>query len=76
SPAIAKGKLTHFSPKEGVYSYARISEQQTVLVFLNKNTTAKTWSLDYMREVIGNHKSATALFNKQKVKLTKPLTLP
>jgi len=76
SPAIAKGKLTHFSPKEGVYSYARVSEQQTVLVFLNKNTTAKTWSLDYMREVIGKHKSATALFNKQKVKLTKPLTLP
>ncbi|CAM3648033.1 MULTISPECIES: glycoside hydrolase family 13 protein [Pseudoalteromonas] len=76
SPAIAKGKLTHFSPKQGVYSYARISEQQTVLVFLNKNTTAKTWSLDYMREVLGNHKSATALFNKQKVKLTKPLTLP
>ncbi|MFY8327188.1 glycoside hydrolase family 13 protein [Pseudoalteromonas sp. ZZD1] len=76
SPAIAKGKLTHFSPKEGVYSYARVSEQQTVLVFLNKNTTAKTWSLDYMREVIGNHKSATGLFNKQKVKLTKPLTLP
>lgn len=76
SPAIAKGKLTHFSPKEAVYSYARVSEQQTVLVFLNKNTTAKTWSLDYMREVIGNHKSATGLFNKQKVKLTKPLTLP
>ncbi len=76
SPAIAQGKLIHFSPKEGIYSYARISEQQSILVFLNKNTTVKNWSLDYMNEVIGNQKNATKLFNKQPVTLTKPLSLP
>lgn len=76
SPALSKGKLTHFSPKNGVYSYARISEQQTVLVLLNKNTQTKSWSLDYMNEVLAGKKQAQALFTKQAVRLNKPISLP
>lgn len=75
SPAIAHGKLTHFSPQSGVYSYARISEQQTVLVFLNKNNAVKNWSLAYMQEVIGQHKQATNLFTNQTISLTDAMTL-
>lgn len=76
SPALSQGKLTHFSPKDGVYSYARISDQQTVLVFLNKNTQAKTWSLEYMNEVLASNKHAQSLFTKQVIPLNKPISLP
>ncbi|MEH6395815.1 MAG: glycoside hydrolase family 13 protein [Pseudoalteromonas sp.] len=75
SPAIANGKLTHFSPKDGVYSYARTNKQQTVMVFLNKNTAATSWSLAYMQEVIGQHKRATNLFTNQAISLTDAVTL-
>lgn len=75
SPAIAHGKLTHFSPKAGIYSYARISDQQTVLVFLNKNSAAKSWSLAYMQEVIGQHKQAINLFTNQAISLIDTVTL-
>lgn len=75
SPAIAHGKLTHFSPKAGIYSYARISDQQTVLVFLNKNSVAKSWSLAYMQEVIGQHKQAINLFTNQAISLIDTVTL-
>ena len=75
SAAIAHGKLTHFSPKDGVYSYARTSKQQTVLVFLNKNTTAINWPLAYMQEVLGQHTRAINLFTNQAIKLTDTVTL-
>lgn len=75
SPAIAQGKLVHFSPKAGIYSYARISEQQTLLVFLNKNTAAKNWSLAYLQEVIGQHKQAVSLFTEQQINITDTVTL-
>jgi neopullulanase len=75
SPALGNGKLTHFSPQQGVYSYARIAAEQTVLVFLNKNNQAKNWSLNYMQEVLKPHASARNLFTQQPLNLTNGLTL-
>ena len=76
SAALSQGKLTHFSPKDGVYSYARTSEKQTVLVFLNKHAEMKSWPLHYMEEVLGSQIHATELFTQQTVNLNKAVTLP
>ena len=35
--AITKGKLTHYSPKDGLYCYFRHYQQSLVMVVLNKN---------------------------------------
>lgn len=75
SPALGYGKLTHFSPQQGIYSYARIADEQIVLVFLNKNKQAKNWSLEYMQEVLKLHTTATNLFTKQQINLTDAITL-
>ena len=75
SPALGYGKLTHFSPHQGIYSYARIADEQIVLVFLNKNKQAKNWSLEYMQEVLKLHTTATNLFTKQQINLTDAITL-
>ena len=43
TPAITAGKLTQYSPKEGVYTYFRHTDEQVIMVVLNKN--AKPFSL-------------------------------
>tara|TARA_Y100000780_G_C13346499_1_gene287285 strand:- start:260 stop:427 length:168 start_codon:yes stop_codon:yes gene_type:complete len=44
-------------------------------VFLNKNSAAKSWSLAYMQEVIGQHKQAINLFTNQAISLIDTVTL-
>ena len=75
SPALAKGKLVHFSPQNGVYSYARVSDTQTVLVFMNKNEVTQKHNLDYMQEVIPKNANAQALFTQHTFKLTNSIDL-
>ncbi|MDN3391649.1 glycoside hydrolase family 13 protein [Pseudoalteromonas sp. APC 3691] len=75
SPALAKGKLVHFSPNNGVYSYARVSDTQTVLVFMNKNKVTQKHNLDYMQEVIPKNANVQALFTQHTFKLTNSINL-
>jgi len=75
SPALTKGKLVHFSPNNGVYSYARVSDTQTVLVFMNKNKVTQKHNLDYMQEVIPKNANAQALFTQHTFKLTNSIDL-
>ncbi|WP_166419089.1 glycoside hydrolase family 13 protein [Pseudoalteromonas sp. Z1A8] len=75
SPALTKGKLVHFSPNNGVYSYARVSDTQTVLVFMNKNKVTQKHNLNYMQEVIPKNANAQALFTQHTFKLTNSIDL-
>ncbi len=50
--AIAKGKLTHFTPIDGVYVYERRHEDESVLVIFNGTSSDKTIDLNYFRQVV------------------------
>ena len=76
SSALDKGKLVHFTPQQGVYSYARISDEQTVLVFMNKNTQTLQKNIEYMQEVMPNSTTAFNLFTQKTQKLGKTIELP
>ncbi|MBB1338471.1 glycoside hydrolase family 13 protein [Pseudoalteromonas sp. SR44-2] len=76
SPALDKGKLVHFTPQQGVYSYARISDEQTVLVFMNKNTKELTKNIEYMQEVIPKNTKALNLFTHKTQVLSNTVALP
>ncbi|ETJ46428.1 glycoside hydrolase family 13 protein [Pseudoalteromonas agarivorans] len=76
SSALDKGKLVHFTPQQGVYSYARISDEQTVLVFMNKNTQTLQKNIEYMQEVMSNSTTAFNLFTQKTQKLGKTIELP
>lgn len=73
SPALTQGKLVHFKPANAVYSYARISDEQTVLVFLNKNKEPIKQTLGYMQEVIPKNSQAKDLFINKSFNLDEPL---
>ncbi|KAA1158005.1 alpha-amlyase [Pseudoalteromonas fuliginea] len=76
STALDKGKLVHFTPQQGVYSYARISDEQTVLVFMNKNTKELTKNIEYMQEVIPKNTKALNLFTHKTQVLGNTVALP
>ncbi|MFT7566060.1 MAG: hypothetical protein ACI846_000348, partial [Pseudoalteromonas distincta] len=66
----------HFTPQQGVYSYARISDEQTVLVFMNKNTKELTKNIEYMQEVIPKNTKALNLFTHKTQVLGNTVALP
>jgi len=54
---IHNGKLLHFVPENGVYTYFRYNEKETVMVVLNKNESESTLTTDRFKEIISGHKS-------------------
>jgi neopullulanase len=41
-PVIHSGKKMHFMPEDGIYTYFRYNDNETVMVVLNKNKQPKT----------------------------------
>jgi len=56
-PLIHTGKLTHFVPSEGTYTYFRHNENEAVMVILNKNKEAKTIETNRFQEITGKFSS-------------------
>lgn len=74
-PALSEGRLMHFSPKQGVYSYVREHNGQSVLVILNKNQQAIDWDLSYMQEVLKGTNKGRDLISEKRVDLATPIRL-
>ncbi len=51
SQAIHRGKTTHFAPKDGVYVLFRSTEDETVMVIINKNEKSHTLDLNRFEEM-------------------------
>ena len=71
------GKLKHFVPKDGVYTYFRFNDHECVMVCMNNNETEEK-KLDSGRyaEFLGNYKSATDIMTGKTYTDLKNLTIP
>lgn len=49
---IANGQLLHFAPFDGLYVYFRYNKERTIMVVLNKNTTATSFETARFNEII------------------------
>ena len=54
APAVHRGGLTHFRPRDGVYVYFRYLDDDLVMVVLNKNSGAYTLETSRFSEVLGS----------------------
>ena len=72
---IAKGKLKHFSPHQGVYAYERKHGDKSVVVFLNGTDREQTISLSAYQEILPRTSARNVLEGKE-VEIGKELTLP
>ncbi|GAB5378881.1 MAG: glycoside hydrolase family 13 protein [Aliiglaciecola sp.] len=75
SSAITQGKMKHYTPKDGVYVYFRHSEEQTVMVVLNKNDVSVDLPLARFSKMIGEASHGINVIEKTRVSLNNKLTL-
>ena len=54
---IHHGKLIHFVPEDGIYTYFRYNEDEAVMVVLNKNNVEKTLSTGRFNEILKGYSS-------------------
>lgn len=57
--AVHRGKLTHYAPDSGYYTYFRQSDKQTLMVVINKNNQAVELDTSPYYEVIQGQSRAT-----------------
>lgn len=74
--AIHNGSLIHFAPSDGVYIYARYSDEDQVLVIFNKNDKVKSIGLDRFDEILNGYSSMENVMTKEKIELRTTLALP
>jgi neopullulanase len=49
---IHSGKLMHFVPENGIYTYFRYNDDETVMIILNKNINSETLQTSRFSEVM------------------------
>lgn len=72
---IAKGKMKHFVPQNGVYVYARNLNGKQVVVFMNGNAKESVLPLDRYDEILKGYTSGKDVITGKVVSLQKELTL-
>jgi glycosidase len=60
---IHTGKLMHFVPENGIYTYFRYNDKETVMVILNKNETEKMLSTKRFAERMDGFSSGTDIIS-------------
>ena len=72
---IAKGKMKHFVPQNGVYVYARNLNGKQVVVIMNGNAKDSVFPLDRYDEILKGYTSGKDVITGKVVSLQKELTL-
>lgn len=75
-PVIHNGKLMHFVPQDGVYTYFRYNDNEIVMVMLNKTTTEKTVSTNRFSEIMDGCKSGREIISDKRVEDISEIKIP
>ncbi|PKQ61139.1 alpha-amlyase [Labilibaculum filiforme] len=73
---IHSGKLMHYAPDNGVYSFFRYSDTEKVMVILNKNTELVQLDAKRYYEMLGNHTVAKDIISDKIVQLNLGIEVP
>ena len=73
---IHSGKLMQFAPEDGVYSFFRYNDEDTVMVIFNKNDKEINVSTAKYIEIIGDKKAVFDVINDKRFSLKSTLRIP
>ncbi|MDR1120749.1 MAG: glycoside hydrolase family 13 protein, partial [Dysgonamonadaceae bacterium] len=78
SKAVAEGKLIHYAPtnENGCYVYARVADEDRVLVVLNGSGDTQTFPVEKYRETIGDARQGKDVISGQTVNLRDSIVVP
>lgn len=72
---IHSGKLMQFAPENGVYTYFRYNDKETIMVIFNKNNESIEHDLSKYNERILSFSNATDILHNQNIKLNHKIKL-
>jgi len=75
SAAVHQGKLKHYLPKDGIYTYFRYTSDETLMVVINKNDKPTTLDLDRFQESLGGFTVGTNVLTQESIDLGKSIEL-
>ena len=73
---IHHGKLVHFVPDDGIYTYFRYNEDEAVMVILNKNETDKVLTTDRFKEIVAGFKSGNDIISSTHINDISEINVP
>jgi hypothetical protein len=76
SIAVTQGKMIHYAPRDGVYVYARIKDNHTVLVVLNAAVKDQTIQMNRFTDVIGQYTSGRDVITEKTIDIKNTSTIP
>ena len=74
--AVHSGKLMHFVPKDGLYVYFRYTDDETVMVVLNKNKEEKELTTDRFSEVTKGFTRGADIISSTKIDNISKFSVP
>ena len=75
-PTIHHGKLMHFAPDRGTYTYFRYDDHKIIMVVLNKNKTDTVLDTNRFHEVLATTARATDVLTGNAVDVSQSVTVP
>ena len=76
STALQTGKLLHFIPRDGIYTYFRYNKKNTVLVVMNNNDQQQNLETSRFHEMLGKFKSGKEIISGNEISDLSKLTVP
>jgi glycosidase len=73
---IHNGKLMHFVPEDGVYTYFRYNDDETVMVMLNKSETEKTVDTKRFSEIMNGYRSGREIITSKEISSVLEIKIP
>ncbi|HPE75414.1 MAG TPA: glycoside hydrolase family 13 protein [Draconibacterium sp.] len=73
---IHNGKLMHFVPQDGIYTYFRYNNDEVVMVLLNKNDTEKTVPTSRYSEIMIGYKSGKEIITDKLIEDISQIKIP
>lgn len=73
---IHNGKTRNFVPKDGVFTYFRYNDRESVMVILNNNKKDQTLDLKYFEEALKGFSKGKEIISGKELNLQKGITIP
>lgn len=73
---IHHGKLIHFTPEDGIYTYFRYNDDETVMVVLNKNREEKMLSTERFSEILKGYSTGKEIITSKTISDLSEIKVP
>lgn len=74
-PVIAEGKTVHFAPFGGIYAYFRFTQDEMVMVVMNKNDKQINMDMSRFSEMLSGRESLTNVLTKERTALKEQMVV-